>query len=280
MAWYDRLLSIDRRWLYLALGIAIFIPTVWSISIPVSVSSEVQTVYKFVEGARDGERVFVAFDYDPSQMAELHPMAEVIVRQIFRQNGKVISSALSQFGPSMVDELLTRIAKEMGKTYGVDYVFLGYKPYPALTILAMGTNFRVPYPADYYGTPLDQLPLMEGVRNFSDVRGVISLAGGTGAEYWITYGNAKYGFPLALGVTGTMAADYYPYLQSGQIFGLLPGIKGAAEYEQLAGLRGGGSRGIPYQTAAHAVVLAFIVLTNIAFFAKRAAGRRAGERAR
>jgi hypothetical protein len=76
-----------------------------------------------------------------------------------------------------------------------------------------------------------------------------------------------------------MATDYYPYLQSGQLFGLLPGIKGAAEYEQLSDVRGDGLRGIPYQTAAHAVVLIFIVLTNVAFFAKRASEKRQGMRA-
>ena len=36
---------------------------------------------------------------------------------------------------------------------------------------------------------------------------------------------------------------------------------------------GDGQRGIPYQTTSHAVVLIFIVLTNIAFFAKRKAER-------
>jgi len=276
MPWYDRLLSVDRRWIYLVLAVAIIIPAVWTFFVPVSVSSEVENVYEFIDTIRDGKLVYLAIDYEPSYMAELHPMAEAILRQVFRQNGRVLAGSLSQFGPSMADELLTRIAHEMGKTYGVDYVFLGYKPYPALTILAMGTDFRVPFPADYYGHPLDSLPLMTGVHNYSDVAGVFSLAGGTGAEYWITYGNAKYNLPLALGVTGVMAADYYPYLQSGQIFGLLPGIKGAAEYEQLAGLRGQGLRGIPYQAAAHAVVLFFIILTNVAFFAKRAAGRRAG----
>ncbi len=34
---------------------------------------------------------------------------------------------------------------------------------------------------------------------------------------------------MALGVTGVMAADQYPYLQSKQIFGLIPGVKGAAD---------------------------------------------------
>ncbi len=275
MAWYDRLLSVDRRWIYLILAVAVIIPAIWQISIPVTVSGEVRNVHQFVDQVRGGKILFVAVDYDPSTLAELQPMAEAILRQVFANGGRVMMSALSQFGPAMADELVTRIAAEYGKQSGVDYVFLGYKPYPAITILAMGTDFRVPFPTDYYGNDVDRLPMMSGVHNFDDVVGVISLAGGNVADMWIQYGNAKYGVPLALGVTGVMASDYYPYLQSGQLLGLIPGIKGAAEYEQLTGRRGEGSRGIPYQTATHAVILAFIALTNVAFFAQRSAARRA-----
>lgn len=276
MAWYDRLLSIDRRWIYLIMAVAVVIPVIWEMHIPVSLSREVKNVFTFVDNIRDREILFLAIDYDPSTMAELHPMAEVIIRQVFEHNGRLLMSSLSQFGPAMTDELISRIARDYDAKSGEDYVFLGYKPYPAITILAMGTDFRVPFPTDYYGNDVDRLPMMEGVHNYDDVEGVIALAGGTAADFWITYGNAKYGVPLALGVTGVMASDYYPYLQAGQLFGLIPGIKGAAEYEQLADRKGAGLGGIPYQTTSHAVILIFIVLTNIGFFAKRAAARKRG----
>ena len=274
MAWYDRLLSVDRRWIYTILAISVIIPAIWNMQIPVTLSSEVQDVYDFVGTARDGEVLFLAIDYDPSTMAELHPMAEAIMRQVFSQGGRLVMSSLSQFGPPMASALIEEVAEKMGKVSGEDYAFLGYKPYPAITILAMGTDFSVPFPVDYYDVPLVEMSLMDNVHNFDDVLGVIALCGGSAAEMWITYGNAKFGVPLALGVTGVMASDYYPYLQSGQLFGLLPGIKGAAEYEQLTNCTDGdGLRGIPYQTTSHAVVLIFIVITNIAFFAKRKAER-------
>jgi hypothetical protein len=277
--WYDRLLSIDRRWIYAVLGLAVLIPAIASFKVGTGISSEVRSVYDFVEGLEPGDNVFIAIDYDPSTLAELHPMAEAIIRQSFRRGARVVMTALSQFGPAMAEELVSRVAKEEGKERNVDYTFLGYKPYPAITILAMGTDFRVPFPTDYYGTAVDAIPMMRDIHNYSDVKAVISLAGSNAADFWIQYGNAKYGVPLALGVTGVMASDYYPYLQSGQIFGLIPGMKGAAEYESLVGQPGLGSRGLPYQVTTHLVVLTFMVLTNIAYFAqRRAARRRAGHR--
>ena len=276
--WYDRLLSLDRRWIYLLVAAAVIIPTVWRISVPTGVSSEVRSVHSFVESLQPGDVILVAIDYDPSTLAELHPMTASILGQAWERDGRVLITCLSQFGPAMAQDLIEKVAAEHGKKNGVDYVFLGYKPYPAITILAMGTDFRVPFPTDHYGTPIDAIPMMRDIHNYRNVKAVISLAASNAADFWIQYGNAKYGFPLALGVTGVMASDYYPYLQSGQIFGIIPGMKGAAEYEQLTGKPGGGSQGMPYQVTTHVVILALIVVSNIGYIAQRRARRAAGKR--
>ena len=273
--WYDRLLSVDRRWIYLILAIAVLLPTVIPFSVPTGISNEVRSVYNFIEGLQPGDNLFLAIDYDPSTLAELHPMTEAILRQAFQRGARVVITSLSQFGPAMAEELIARVAREEGKQRNIDYTFLGYKPYPGITILAMGSDFRVPFPTDYYGTPVDSITMMQDIHNYRNVKAVISFAGGNVAEMWIQYGNAKYGVPLALGVTGVMASDYYPYLQSRQIFGLIPGMKGAAEYEMLVERRGQGSRGMPYQMSTHLVILVFMVITNIAYVAQRRARRRA-----
>ncbi len=273
--WYDRLLSVDRRWIYLILAVAVLLPTVIPFSVPTGISNEVRSVYNFIEELQPGDNLFLAIDYDPSTLAELHPMTEAILRQAFQRDARVVVTALSQFGPAMAEELIARVAQEEGKQRNIDYTFLGYKPYPGITILAMGSDFRVPFPTDYYGTPVDSIPMMQDIHNYRNVKAVISFAGGSVAEMWIQYGNAKYGVPLALGVTGVMASDYYPYLQSRQIFGLIPGMKGAAEYEMLVGRRGQGSRGMPYQMSTHLVILVFMVITNIAYVAQRRARKRA-----
>lgn len=273
--WYEHLLAVDRRWIYLIMAVAVTLAVVNERTVPVSVTAEVRSVYEFMESLQPGDAIFLAIDYDPSTMAELQPMTESILAQAFDRGAHVIITALNQFGPSMAQEIIERVAAGRGKQRNVDYTFLGYKPYPELTILAMGTNFRVPFPTDYFGTPIAEIPMMRDLHNYGSVKGVISMAGGNAADMWIRAGNAKYGVPLALGVTGVMAADYYPYLQSGQIFGLIPGVKGAAEYERLSGQTGNASRGMPPQVAGHAVILAFILITNVAYVSQRRARGRA-----
>jgi hypothetical protein len=107
------------------------------------------------------------------------------------------------------------------------------------------------------------------VRNYDDVKGVIELSAGNITDAWITFANGRYQVPVSIGVTGVMAADYYPYLQSGQIFGLMGGMKGAAEYEVLTGRRGDASSGMPIQTVAHSLIIVLIVIGNIGYFMSR-----------
>jgi len=274
MNFFDKMMKIDRRWVYLAIGLAVIIPSIKSFDVPVSVSPEVKRIYDFVDDMQAGEYLFVCVDYDPSSMAELNPMAVAIVNQAFVKDLKIIFVTLSQFGPGLVEQITSELAANHNKVNGVDYAFLGYRPYPAIVILAMGVDFRVPFPQDYYGTPLDSLPVMDGIKNFDDVEGVIEITSGNTAEFWLIYGNGRYGFPLAIGITGVMSANYYQYLSSGQLFGIIPGVKGAAEYEELVGFPGEGKAQMAYQVIAHGVIIVFIIISNVAYFATRK--RRSG----
>ncbi len=275
MTLYDRIMNLDRRWVYLAVGLVVTITAIWSFPVPLYVTPEVRSVYDFVESLTPGEILMVGVDYDPAALAELHPMSYAITRQCFAKDVKMVFCCLHQNGPGMVEQVIAQVAEEYDKVNGVDYVYLGYKPYPGITILALGQNFRIPFPEDYYGTPLDSLPLMRKITNFDNVKAIINISAGSGTEYWINYANGRYNAKLAIGVTGVMTADYYPFLQSGQIFGLIGGMKGAAEYEYLAE-KGGyisrakdqltASKAMPIQTTTHIVIILFIVLGNVGYF--------------
>jgi hypothetical protein len=133
----------------------------------------------------------------------------------------------------------------------------------------MGQNYRIPFPTDYYNVPLDSLPMMDRIRNYSDVKAVINISGTSATDWWISYGNGRYGIPLAIGVTGVMATDYYPYLQTNQIFGMLGGMVGAAEYETLVNTPGPAVESMKVQVVAHTIVIIFIIIGNIGYFATR-----------
>jgi hypothetical protein len=276
-------MRLDRRWIFLFLVLVCVITYAMDFEVAIIVEPEVEVIYDFVDSLPPGEIVMLAIDYDPNNMAELHPMAYVIIEQCWRKNLKVLITSLSQNAPGMADEALRNITDSLsvtktynGKVYegreivnGVDYTFLGYRPYFALVILGMGQDFRLPFPTDYYGSPLDSIPMMQGVLNYDDVACVIDLSGGNITDYWISYGQNRFNFPLALGLTGVMTAQYYPYLGSGQVFGIMGGLLGAAQYEQLSDNYGLARDGMRVQLFAHIVIILFIIVGNVGYFMER-----------
>jgi hypothetical protein len=269
MNFYERLMNLDRRWVYLVVGIAVIIPALMPFRVPVYVTPEVKAIYDFVESLKAEDILFLAIDYDPQAMAEVHPMAKAIMRQCFAKDVKLIISALSQNGPGMAEQLISEVGREFNKESGIDYCYLGYKPYPGIVIQAMGIDFRTPFPTDYYGVSLDSLPMMQGLRNYDDVEAVIDISATSGTDYWIIYANGRFNVKLALGVTGVMTANYYPFLHSGQIFGLMGGLKGASEYEALSKWGDRATKMMSIQTTAHIVIVLFIVVGNIGYFMSR-----------
>lgn len=273
-SFWQKVAGLDRRWVYLVIGIVTFLPMLTYIRVPVNITSEVESVYQKIESLPPGTVIMVPMEFGPSTMAELQPMARAVLRHCFSRDLKVISTALQIEGVILIEQVLRETAKEYGKEYGKDYVFLGYKPYPDIVILNMGENFRKPFPRDYYGNELDSLPMMAGINNYSNVACIVNINATSGVDYWINYANGRYGAELALGVTAVIATDYYAFLQSGQIFGLIGGLKGAAEYERLIGRpKDIANRAMTSVSVAHVFIILFIIVGNVAFFVVRRRGR-------
>jgi len=285
---FDKMMKLDRRWIFLFLIIVCVITYIIPFEVPILTEKETESIYNFIDSLPPDDIVLVAIDYDPNNLAELHPMTYAIVEHCWRNHVKIIFTALSQNGPGMADQAIRDISDSLkldrtynGKKYtgreivnGIDYTFLGYKPYFALVILGMGQDFRLPFPNDYYGTPLDSLPMMKGILNYDNIACVIDLSGGNITDYWISYGQGRFNFPLALGLTGVMTAQYYPYLGSGQVFGIMGGLLGAAQYEELADNPGRAKDGMRIQLYAHIVIILFIVVGNVGFFIDRRKRKR------
>ncbi len=285
---FEKMMKLDRRWIFLFLIIVCVVTYAIPFKVPILVEPEVRSIYKFIDSLPPGDIILVAIDYDPNNLAELHPMTYALMEHAWRKKLRILITALSQNGPGMAEQAILDISDSLkqDRTYngvtfkgreiknGIDYTFLGYKPYYALVILGMGQNFRLPFPTDYYGTPLDSIPMMRGVLNYDQVAGVIDLSGGNITDAWISYGQGRFNFPLALGLTGVMTAQYYPYLGSGQVLGIMGGLLGAAEYEELADNPGRAKDGMRIQLYAHMVIILFIIMGNVGYFAERRRQKR------
>jgi hypothetical protein len=274
---WQRILGIDRRWIFLLVGIGVTLPLLFPVNLPVAASPRVKAAYQAIESVPEGSRVLVSLDYEPDIMAELQPMSIAVLRHCFRRHLKPVILTLYPAGPGLIEQALAvATAAEGGRVRGVDYTFLGYKSGNQAVILGLGENMHGLFPKDFYGTSTDSIPLMKGANSFTDFPLLIDLSGSTIADYYIRIGASRYHRPMVLGSTAVMASDYYPYLSSGQIKGLIGGMKGAAEYERLIGIVGDARHGMDAQSLVHVIVVLLVLLGNAALFATGGAKPRMG----
>ncbi len=275
----QRILSLDRRFIFILISLFVLIPLLYPLGLPIRISAEVQRVYNYIEQLPEGAHVVISFDYDPASKPELQPMTVALLRHTFRRNLTLIGLTLWSTGTSMAESVLTQIGQEFGKVYGQDYVFLGYAPGEANAILSMGQDLYTAFPTDYYGTPTPTLPVVSKIRSLRDVTYVFSLSAGfPGLDTWYVYGKEKYGFELGGGSVAVSVPKFYPLLNTGQIQGLLGGLRGAAEYETLLNMPGKASAGMDAQSTTHFLIIGLIVVCNGLYFLSGQAGRDSGRR--
>jgi hypothetical protein len=271
--------KLDRRWIFLMVGLLVLGPLLRPIGLPLGSSTPVRQFHDAIAAIPDGSLVLVSCDYDPGGKPELVPMTKTALRQLWEKRCRLVLTCLWTGGPGLVGETIESVADEFrasGKPleYGKDYVYLGFKAgYEAVMVL-MGKGIAGAYPQDQRGNPVASLPLMKDVRDYSSFVMLVSISAGyPGTKEWVQQVNLRFGLPMVSGCTAVSAPEYYPYLQSGQLRGLLGGMAGAAEYEKLRGEKGTATKGMDAQSLAHAFIALCIVAGNVVQWRKRKAAK-------
>ena len=267
-----RLLNIDRRIIFLFVLLGVILPLMTDFPLPVKPTPNVRAIYDTIEAVgRKNGRALIAFDYGPSLVAELRPMALALVRHCFLRGVKVVGVTLTAEGVGMAQEVFGTVAKEFKREYGRDYAFMGYKAGVSSFILNMGQDFQATLPKDSRGNDTKAMEVTKDIRSLRDFDYVVDITGSSVAEAWIAFGQERYRFKMATACTAVMAPDQFPYLQAGQINGLMGGLAGAAEYETLIGRPDAATKNMQPQSVAHVVIILFILFGNLMYFLGRKA---------
>lgn len=275
MEFWRKLLAVDRRLIFILLAIAIILPLFMTFPVKVTVSPEVKRVYDYVEALPPGSLVMISCDYDPPSSPELQPMTETMLKHFFMKDLKVIILGLWPQGPMQANTALERILADPDIApkklqYGKDYVNLGFTSGNEFVILRMGTDIGAAFPVDFNGTPISKIPLMKNVKNFENVSFLYNVSAGYPGTYeWVIFGVDRFRIKMGAGNTAVQAPLVSPYVQTGQLIGLLGGMRGAAEYEEASRYYGKATGFMRSQTFSHAVVLFFILVGNVAYFFTR-----------
>ena len=274
--------SLDRRIIFLIVGLSVLIPLLkpeW-VNLPIRPRPESQIVFNEINKLNEGDKILLSFEYGPSTKPEIHPMSIAILKHLFAKNIQVYGFALWPDGNFMSTDAFSEVSHDYGKKYGIDYVNLGYKPGAEAVVKGIAADIHALYTVDLKGTPINDIPMMKDVVNVENFDFVFSLSAGyPGSTEWVQYACDPKNIPLSTGVTSIQVTDILPYVENGQIRGILAGMPGAAEYESLveAELRemelsvkpGKASSMMAAQSIAHVMIVLFIIFGNITYYITR-----------
>ncbi len=272
-----------RRAIYICILMAVTVPMIWRISFKEHASPMVWDVFDTVDDLHTDARVLLIFDFDPGTEPEIKPMSDAFVRHLCLKNAKLYCLTLWPTGPGEIDKAIREVVTPEFPEYryGADYINLGFVSGNEGIIAVALTDFGKAFPTDAHNistSDTERLPIMRWVENLRSFDLIVDCSGGyPGLQEWIQYAAVPGGVPIVGGTVAVGSTDLFPYVPD-QCVGLLAGLKGAAEYEQLllerypqldrSECRAALERMGP-QTVAHLAIIVFILLGNAIHLTRR-----------
>jgi hypothetical protein len=241
------------------------VPFLNPVGFPITIAPNTQDLYDGITGdsVEPGEVWIIQFGYGVSAWPECHPGVTVCTKALLREEAKIIFIGHHVDVELTYNRLHDTVPDLAEKEYGVDYVFLGYIINSEASCAQLASNIRSIYPEDHFGTPVDDIPMMNGINNHEDIAGVLSSDTGDFGAYFLTQWQAAYGTKLAeIGIAMNGSTDV-PRWQAGNYFGLSVGSRGGAELEALIGEPGEATTAMDSISISHLLIVIAVILANI-----------------
>ena len=290
---FIKLGSLDRRIIFIIIALSVLIPLLkpdW-INLPVQTTQNTQIVFDEISklALKKESRILVSFAYGASTKPEIHPMVIALLNQLFASGIKVYVMSLFPEVVQMAKDAMLKVEESdmFDLEYGIDYVMFDYKVGGEVVIKNLSTDFRSVYTQDINKKNINSIPMMVGINSIEDFDYVFDFSAGVpGNQEWVQYACDPKNIPLSSGCTSIMVTDAIPYVESGQIRGILAGMPGAAEYEKLVYeflisekdegninilsnaeiLPGKATSRMSAQSLAHLIMVLFIILGNLSYY--------------
>jgi len=257
-----------RQVIWIGVLILCFLPAFVPLGVPISIDKLTIKAYKCIEELEPGDLVLVSPDFTPGMWVEVGPAMNAIMQHLFMKKVRIIIVSFYIDGPVLAEKILREIDIGDAK-YGVDYVNLGYLPGMETAMAAFVENpRRIEY--DYYGTPVEELEIMKDVKSIEDFKLYI-FACVTWPDPWIRQFSGK--VPKIITVISPAAISLVmPYVSGGQLYSMLPGTKGGAEYETLMKRPGVATSIMDATSLCLTFVMLLVIVGNVSYWRKRLRG--------
>lgn len=266
----SKILGIDRRIIATIALIALVYPLLFPIGLPLNINKYTILTYNVIDNLPEGSVVIFEASFDTGYYGSIGPSFTAVMQHAMLKNLKMIIYALHIEGPIVFDTAFNDIPQSVRDTYvyGEDYVFLGFMTGGESAQLTAAQDLRSLYSYDVYGTPLDDIPVLDGVNSYEDYDMVIiACRGGEYGGHSMRIWAETFNMPLIR--LGQMATVPVQLIDAQLLVGFVRGTRGAAEYELLLNSPGNALGMLDAMSLFFSFLIISVVIGNIGYFLKK-----------
>jgi hypothetical protein len=223
--------------LFIALGGVVFTGT-QIFPLPVSVPNETIGAVQAIEAIPADAPVLVVFDYQPSTVGEMEATSAPLLHHLLLlKHPKLALLSTSPTGSALAERFMTTALADRSYVRNIQYVDLGYLPGGLAGVYAFAQNPMGALPLGADSTTPWRSAVLSPVQRLSDFAAIIVLTDSLEAgRTWIEQSAGARGNSLLVVAASAQAGPMLlPYMDSGQISGLVSGLSGASGAEQANG---------------------------------------------
>jgi len=271
----DRIENIDRKVIYFIVTLAVILPLINPIGLPLNIAEESVNYKNAIDDIPDGSNVLCKIDMEAGLSGELGPAGVATINQLLEKPVKLVFIFFYRGDCPLVfvNNILPNVngyidTTHLGnKVYGVDWVSLGYIEghESAMAKLAEDMHFVT---VDQFGNKMSDLPLMQDIKTASDFSLLIHVGGGDNAPVLNQF-STPYKLKTICATAGVDYVGVLQYYKAGVYSGILNSLKGTAEYEFLLGQPGLAIVATDAISVIHVTLLVLIIIGNAIYIYKR-----------
>jgi len=266
MSTWMKIATLDRKWIYLILMLCVIVPQHVAIPIPLPPAKSVVDFYNRVESIPEGSAILIDMTCTVSGSGSIYPGVLAASKHAMKRNLKLILWTSSAGITPILENTLEDLRKTgylEGKTYGDDYMYLGWGPGGESAWAKLVEDIWSLHRTDYYGTPLGELSIMDGIKNAKDLGLLISTVQQQPDPRIRQFSDVG-GLDWAAIAIGGWVPGLMPYYEAGMLSGIINDLLGTAVYENMLNAPGDATLQMGMMTFTNSFAIFLILLGSLA----------------
>jgi hypothetical protein len=231
----------QRSWIYALLAIVLLFALLTGDTPPETLPHiwpGVRPAYQAIEALPDGSVVLVNWAYDPATAGEMDLVARPVIEHLLDKKTNLVVMSQLPLGPATARRLIAATGRPaagevMMRMLDATLVEGGFLPGGAATLPLLGQAPPAGLPVDIQGRAARTRPPLAALDDMPPALTIVIAARSDSVQRWLEQVQPLNGVP-ALAVTSAAADPLLrPYLDSGQLAGLVGGYSGGLGYHGL-----------------------------------------------